>query len=84
MRKPAKRSSISGKPRKLEKPMPQSDQMQAIGRLVNDFNNVLGGIMAFGEMLLDEAPDNTPQKRHAQNVLTAAARGRELVRQILT
>ena len=70
--------------RKLEKPLPQSDQMQAIGRLVNDFNNVLGGIMAFGEMLLDEAPDNTPQKRHAQNVLTAATRGRELVRQILT
>ena len=67
--------------RKVEKPLPppQSEQLDAIARLTNDFNNVLGGIMAFGEMLFDEAADNTPQKRHAQNVLTAATRGRELI-----
>jgi signal transduction histidine kinase len=44
---------------------------------------VLGGISAYGEMLFDDAPEDTARKRYAQNVLTAAARGRDLVAQIL-
>jgi CheY-like chemotaxis protein len=61
--------------------------MEAVGRLAggiaHDFNNVLGGIFAYGEMLFDKAPGDSPLKRYAQNVLTAASRGRELVEQIL-
>jgi signal transduction histidine kinase len=61
--------------------------MEAVGRLAggiaHDFNNVLSGIIAYGEMLLEDAPASSPRKRHAQNVLTAATRGRELVEQIL-
>jgi signal transduction histidine kinase len=61
--------------------------MEAIGRfasgIAHDFNNVLGGIFVYGEMLLGEAAENTPRKRHAQQVLTAATRGQELVDQIL-
>ena len=61
--------------------------MEAIGRfasgIAHDFSNILGGILAYGEMLFDEAPENTPRKRYAQNVLTAATRGRDLVDQIL-
>jgi PAS domain S-box-containing protein len=72
---------------KLEERLRKAENMEAIGRfasgIAHDFNSVLAGILAFGEMLLDEAPENTPQKRHAQNVLTAATRGRELVEQIL-
>jgi len=34
-------------------------------------------------MLFEEAPEDSPLKRYAQNVLTAASRGRELVEQIL-
>jgi len=51
--------------------------------IAHDFNNLLGGIMAYGEMLFEEAPEDAPRKRYAQNVLTAAMRGRELVVQIL-
>jgi PAS domain S-box-containing protein len=65
----------------------QAEKMEAIGRLAggiaHDFNNVLAGILAYGEMLFDEAPESSPRKRHAQNVLTAATRGRSLVEQIL-
>jgi PAS domain S-box-containing protein len=72
---------------KLEERLRQAEKMEAIGRfasgIAHDFNNILGGILAYGEMLFDEAAENTARKRHAQNVLTAATRGRELVRQIL-
>ena len=72
---------------KLEERLRQAEKMEAIGRfasgIVHDFNNVLGGILAYGEMLFDEAPEGARCKRHAQNVLTAATRGRDLVEQIL-
>jgi PAS domain S-box-containing protein len=65
----------------------QAEKMEAVGRLAggiaHDFNNVLGGILAYGDMLFEEAPTESPLKRYAQNVLTAAARGRALVEQIL-
>jgi PAS domain S-box-containing protein len=72
---------------RLEQRLRQAEKMEAVGRLAggiaHDFNNVLGGILAYGEMLFEEAPADSPSKRHAQNVLTAAARGRALVEQIL-
>ncbi|MEA3158007.1 MAG: hypothetical protein QOK44_5596, partial [Betaproteobacteria bacterium] len=65
----------------------QAEKMEAIGRLAggiaHDFNNVLAGILAYGDMLLEDAPVNSPRQRYAQNVLTAANRGRALVEQIL-
>jgi PAS domain S-box-containing protein len=65
----------------------QAEKMEAVGRLAggiaHDFNNVLSGIIAYGEMLLEDAPANSPRERYSQNVLTAASRGRALVEQIL-
>jgi len=72
---------------RFEERLRQAEKLAAIGRfasgIAHDFNSVLSGILAFGEMLLDEAAENTSGKRHAQNVLTAAMRGRHLVHQIL-
>src|SRR6202021_2253998 len=74
--------------RRLEQRLRQAEKMEAVGRRVggiaHDFNNVLAGVLAYGEMLFDEAPVDSKLKRYAQNVLTAANRGRELVEQILT
>jgi PAS domain S-box-containing protein len=65
----------------------QAEKMEAVGRLAagiaHDFNNVLSGILAYGDMLFEAAPADSPSKRYAQNVLTAATRGRALVEQIL-
>ncbi|HWW79609.1 MAG TPA: ATP-binding protein, partial [Steroidobacteraceae bacterium] len=72
---------------RLEQLLRQSEKMEAVGRLAggiaHDFNNVLAGIFAYGEMLVEETPEGSPLKRYAQNVLTAATRGRALVEQIL-
>jgi signal transduction histidine kinase len=73
---------------RLEQRLRQAERMEAVGRRVggiaHDFNNVLAGVLAYGEMLFEETPADSKLKRYAQNVLTAATRGRELVEQILT
>jgi signal transduction histidine kinase len=65
----------------------EAARMEAVGRFVvgiaHDFNNVLAGILAYAELLHDQLPEQSRQKRHAENVLTAAARGRALVDQML-
>jgi signal transduction histidine kinase/ActR/RegA family two-component response regulator len=71
----------------LEQRLRQAEKMESVGRLAagiaHDFNNVLAGVFAYGEMLAEETPEHSPLKRYAQNVLTAATRGRALVEQIL-
>jgi signal transduction histidine kinase len=73
---------------RFEQRLRQAEKMEAVGRRVggiaHDFNNVLTGVLAYGEMLFEETPADSKLKRYAQNVLTAATRGRELVEQILT
>jgi signal transduction histidine kinase len=73
--------------KRLEQRLRQAEKMEAVGRRVggiaHDFNNVLAGVLAYGEMLFEETPADSKLKRYAQNVLTAATRGRELVQQIL-
>jgi len=72
--------------RELVERLRQAEKLEAVGRfasgIAHDFNNVLHGIIAYGEMLLEEAPD-AKNTRYAQNVLTAAERGRGLVEQVL-
>jgi signal transduction histidine kinase len=81
-----KRASQAERER-LEQRLRQAEKMEAVGRRVggiaHDFNNVLAGVLAYGEMLFEETPADSKLKRYAQNVLTAATRGRELVQQIL-
>ncbi len=64
--------------RELVERLRQAEKLEAVGRfasgIAHDFNNVLHGIIAYGEMLLEEAPD-AKNTRYAQNVLTAAERG---------
>ena len=72
---------------RLEQRLRQAEKMEAVGRLAggiaHDFNNVLAGIFAYGEMLFEETPGDSPLNRYARNVLIAATRGRSLVDQIL-
>jgi PAS domain S-box-containing protein len=71
---------------RLEQRLRQAEKMEAIGRfaggIAHDFNNVLLGILGFGEMIFEETSAASPLRRYAQNVVTAANRGRALAEQI--
>ncbi|MCB1060597.1 MAG: PAS domain S-box protein [Calditrichaeota bacterium] len=73
---------------KLEAQIRQNQKMETIGTLAggiaHDFNNMLSPILGYADIIAD-APDDTDSVQEAiRNVVAAALRARDLVRQILT
>lgn len=73
--------------KQIEQALLHSQRMEAVGRLAggiaHDFNNLLMVIVGFAEVIRGRAAENDPQRTHATEILTAAHRGAELVRQLL-
>ena len=65
----------------------QSEKLRAIGTLAggiaHDFNNILGAILGFGELALEDVPREGAAARNLRQVLKAGQRAKDLVRQIL-
>jgi signal transduction histidine kinase/CheY-like chemotaxis protein len=66
----------------------QTQKLEALGQLAggiaHDFNNLLGAILGFAHFLVQDTPEDSPQRRYAERVVMAGQRGRGLVQQILT
>ena len=65
----------------------QSEKLRAIGTLAggiaHDFNNILGAILGFGELALEDVPAESRTARNMRQVVKAGQRAKDLVRQIL-
>ncbi len=72
---------------KLETQLQQAQKMEAIGTLAggiaHDFNNILGAIIGYAEMIHEDCPENSSLFDDINQVLQAANRAKELVKQIL-
>ncbi|MCF8111706.1 MAG: response regulator [Desulfobacteraceae bacterium] len=71
----------------LEMQLRQAQKLEALGTLAggiaHDFNNVLSPIFGYTEMAMDDLSKNDPLYNNLKQVLSAAGRARELVKQIL-
>ena len=72
--------------RRLEADVRQSQKMEAVGTLAggiaHDFNNILASVIGYAELAMLDAVSDELQS-DLQQVLTAAARGRQMVQRIL-
>jgi two-component system, cell cycle sensor histidine kinase and response regulator CckA len=71
----------------MERQYHQAQKMEAIGGLAagvaHDFNNLLGPILGYSEILLARLDANHGHREPLQQILKAALRARDLVRQLL-
>ncbi|MGD8332112.1 MAG: response regulator [Desulfobacterales bacterium] len=73
---------------KYERQLQQVLKIQAIGTLAggiaHDFNNILFPIVGYTELTMDEVPEDSVAHNNLEEILKAANRAKELVKQILT
>jgi len=74
--------------KKLESRLKQAQKMEAIGTLAggiaHDFNNILSAIIGYTELALMKSTPETEIESDLEEVISSAARAKDLVKQILT
>ena len=72
---------------KMHDQLVQAQKMESVGRLAggvaHDFNNMLGVILGYSEMVLEQINENQPIHAAVQGIHQAAERSAELTRQLL-
>ncbi len=73
---------------RLESQLRHAQKLEAMGTLAggiaHDFNNILSPIIGYTEMAMDGIAESSPSRYDLDQVLTAANRAKDLVRQILS
>ena len=72
----------------LERQLRQTQKMEAIGTLAggiaHDFNNILAAVVGYAQLAVGELPPDGALRHDLDQILVAADRAKDLVRQILT
>jgi len=83
-----KRKNAENEQHKLEQQLRHVQKLESIGTLAggiaHDFNNILGGIIGYTDIMIDELGTCISEGNYLPEILAAAERAKELVQQILT
>lgn len=83
-----KRKQAEEEKKRLEAQLHQARKMETIGTLsagiAHDFNNILGAVIGYAELAQLNITQETPVKAKLDEILKAAERAKDLVKQILT
>ena len=81
------RKNAEDERRRLEEQLRQAQKMEALGTLAggvaHDFNNILGTIVGYAELIRGTTSDGSPVAADIDELLRAAQRGKELITRIL-
>ena len=74
--------------RRLEDRLQRAEKMEALGTLAggvaHDLNNVLGIVVGYSEMLLDDSGESSPARSKAKEILKGGQRAAAIVQDLLT
>ena len=74
--------------RRLEERLQRAEKMEALGTLAggvaHDLNNVLGIVVGYAELLLNDLDETSPIRSHLMNILTGGERAAAIVQDLLT
>lgn len=72
----------------LSERLQRAEKMEALGTLAggvaHDLNNVLGILVGYSELLLDDVPEDSPFRPHIQQIMKGGMRAAAIVQDLLT
>ncbi len=72
----------------LKDQLQQAAKMEALGRfaggIAHDFNNMIGAIIGFSSLLLDDLPAASAERGYADRIKQVCDRAKDVVKQILS
>ena len=74
--------------KKIETRLQEAQRMEAIGTLAggiaHDFNNILGIVLGYAELAMDDVPEWNPARHNLEEIRKASLRAKDVVRQLLS